>query len=123
MFRSIIVGTDGSDSAARAVDRAVALGSASGAPVTIASAGPADRAQAVVDAEAGRHADSGVDIRTEVLPGEPAAALIDRAEKGGFDLMVVGNKGMTGASRFLLGSVPNKISHHIPIALLIVRTT
>ena len=39
------------------------------------------------------------------------------------DLIVVGNKGMTGASRFFLGSVPNKVSHHINRSLLIVRTT
>jgi len=123
MFRSIIVGTDGSETAALAVDRAVELGVASGAKVTIASAGSPARAKQVVEAEAGRHTEAGVEIRTEVLDGDPVSALLDRAETGDFDLMVVGNKGMTGASRFLLGSVPNKISHHVPIALLIVRTT
>ena len=49
--------------------------------------------------------------------------LVDETEQGGYDLLVVGNKGMTGASRFFLGSVPNKVSHHAPTALLIVRTT
>ena len=39
------------------------------------------------------------------------------------DLVVVGNKGMTGARRFLLGSVPNNISHHAPCSVLIVKTT
>ncbi len=39
------------------------------------------------------------------------------------DLVVVGNKGMTGAKRFLLGSVPNKVSHHAPCGVYIVRTT
>ena len=123
MFRSIIVGTDGSTTASLAVDRAIEIGAASAATVTIASAGEGERARRVVDAEAARHAGSGVEIRTEALPGDAVSALLDRAENGNFDLMVVGNKGMTGASRFLLGSVPNKISHHIPIALLIVRTT
>jgi nucleotide-binding universal stress UspA family protein len=123
VFRSIIVGTDGSETAALAVDRAVEVGAASGAKVTIASAGSADRAKQVVEAAAARHTDAGIEIRTEVLSGDPVSALLDRAEAGDFDLMVVGNKGMTGTSRFLLGSVPNKISHHIPIALLIVRTT
>jgi len=123
MFRSIIVGTDGSKTAALAVDRAVEMGAASGAKITIASAGPPAKAKQVVEAAAARHADAGVEIHTEVLSGDAVSALLDRAETGDFDLMVVGNKGMTGASRFLLGSVPNKISHHIPIALLIVRTT
>jgi nucleotide-binding universal stress UspA family protein len=45
------------------------------------------------------------------------------AEETGADLIVVGNKGMTGAERFLLGSVPNKVSHHAPCSVLIVRTT
>ena len=38
-------------------------------------------------------------------------------------MIVVGNKGMTGARRFLLGSVPNKISHHAPCSVYIARTT
>jgi nucleotide-binding universal stress UspA family protein len=45
------------------------------------------------------------------------------AEERGSDLIVVGNKGMTGAKRFLLGSVPNKVSHHAPCSVLIIRTT
>ena len=45
------------------------------------------------------------------------------AEEQRSDLIVVGNKGMTGAKRFLLGSVPNKVSHHAPCSVLIVRTT
>jgi len=39
------------------------------------------------------------------------------------DLIIVGNKGMTGAKRFLLGSVPDKVSHHAPCSVLIIRTT
>jgi nucleotide-binding universal stress UspA family protein len=77
----------------------------------------------VVDAEADRHKDSGVEITPHVEGGDPATVLVDTAEAGGFDLLVVGNKGMTGATRFFLGSVPNKVSHHAPVALLIVRTT
>ena len=45
------------------------------------------------------------------------------AEEEGADLIVVGNKGMTGAKRFLLGSVPNKVSHHAPCSVMIIRTT
>ena len=47
----------------------------------------------------------------------------DRIRENGADLVVVGNKGMTGAKRFLLGSVPNKVSHHAPCGVYIVRTT
>jgi nucleotide-binding universal stress UspA family protein len=55
--------------------------------------------------------------------GDAADAILDVAEEQAADLIVVGNKGMTGAKRFLLGSVPNKVSHHAPCSVLIVRTT
>lgn len=46
------------------------------------------------------------------------------ATDGGFDVLVVGNKGMTGLTRFFhLGSVPNKLSHHLPCTMLIVKTS
>ena len=124
MYERILVGTDGSQTATRAVDRAVEVASATGATLTILSAGRRDKAQAVVEAEQTRLADAGVQLEAKVIEGDAASALVDEAENGGFDLLVVGNKGMTGASRFFtLGSVPNKVSHHAPCALLIVRTT
>ncbi len=55
--------------------------------------------------------------------GDPADAILNVAEEANADLIVVGNKGMTGARRFLLGSVPNKVSHHAPCSVIIVRTT
>jgi nucleotide-binding universal stress UspA family protein len=66
---------------------------------------------------------AGVTVRTFARQGEPADAILDVAEEEGADLIVVGNKGMTGAKRFLLGSVPNKVSHHAPCSVLIIRTT
>jgi nucleotide-binding universal stress UspA family protein len=123
VYERILVGTDGSETAAIAVDRAVEVAAASKSKLTIMSVGKSDRAQAVVDKEKGRHASAGVDIETLVVSGDPSSAIVEEAEKGRYDLVVVGNKGMTGASRFFLGSVPNKVSHHIPTALLIVRTT
>ena len=58
-------------------------------------------------------------MRTFARQGEPADAILDVAEEENADLIVVGNKGMTGAKRFLLGSVPNKVSHHAPCSVLI----
>ena len=63
------------------------------------------------------------DVALFARQGDPADAILDVAEEQGADLIVVGNKGMTGAKRFLLGSVPNKVSHHAPCSVLIVRTT
>jgi nucleotide-binding universal stress UspA family protein len=55
--------------------------------------------------------------------GEPAEALITVAEERGGDLIVVGSRGMSSPSRFLLGNVPNKVSHHAPCDVIIVHTT
>jgi nucleotide-binding universal stress UspA family protein len=123
MYTNILVGTDGSETASIAVDRAVDVAKSTGARVTVFSVGRLERAAKVVDAEVARLAGSGVDIRTKTSEGDAASGLVQEAEDGGYDLLVVGNKGMTGASRFFLGSVPNKVSHHVPCALLIVRTT
>ena len=54
--------------------------------------------------------------------GDPADALIAIAESCEADLVVVGNRGMTGIKRFVLGSVANKLSRHCPCNLLIVST-
>lgn len=124
VYTRILVGTDGSETAAKAVARAVEVARTTGAKLTIMSAGREARSREVVDAAASAHSESGVDIDTAVVDKDPVSALIDTAEDGGYDLVVVGNKGMTGVSRFFkVGTVPNKLSHHLPTSLLIVRTT
>ena len=148
MIRSIVVGTDGSDTARKAVQEAADLAVQVGAAMDIVSAyapvsnqrlkdearqAPEDvqwmvTAREDVDAklrEAKELAeDAGVkEINVHPREGDPADAILDVAEEHGSDLIVVGNKGMTGAKRFLLGSVPNKVSHHAPCSVLIVRTT
>ena len=67
--------------------------------------------------------EAGINVETYSRQGDPADAILDVAEEQHADLIIVGNKGMTGAKRFLLGSVPNKISHHAPCSVLIIRTT
>jgi nucleotide-binding universal stress UspA family protein len=124
VYTSVLVGTDGSATAALAVDRAAEVAAAMGARLTIASVGPDARAASTVAAEAERIAGVGVaTVETVTRTGDAATGLLELAESGDYDLLVVGNKGMTGATRFLFGSVPNKVSHHASVALLIVRTT
>jgi nucleotide-binding universal stress UspA family protein len=147
MFASIVVGTDGSQTAQEAVRQAVALAGELGSRLEIVSAYepvssarlreeaqhvPADLQWIVnpredVDAtlqEASETAEAaGVQSAIYARQGDPADAILDVAEERGADLIVIGNKGMTGAKRFLLGSVPNKISHHAPCSVLIIRTT
>jgi nucleotide-binding universal stress UspA family protein len=148
MFRAIVVGTDGSDTAQTAVDEAVGLASSIGAELHIVSAYEpvaADRLRVERDqipddlqwmvnpredvdetlrlaAEGAREGGVG-QVAVHARQGDPADAILDVAEEQGADLVVVGNKGMTGAKRFLLGSVPNKVSHHAPCSVLIIRTT
>jgi nucleotide-binding universal stress UspA family protein len=125
MFGSIVVGTDGSDAANEAVRQAVELAQAVGAELLVVSAFATTTddvapllAAAVATAQA-----AGVPVQTFPRPGDPADAILDVAEERDADLIVVGNKGTSGAKRFLLGSVPNRVSHHAPCSVLIIRTS
>ena len=123
-FSKILVGTDGSATAAKAVDRAVQVANTASASLTIFSAARSDKGGPVVEAEKARHSKAGIDIDTAVVDTDPVSGLIEQAANGGYDLLVMGNKGMTGVTRFFrLGSVPNKVTHHLPCSLLIVKTT
>ena len=121
MYGRIVVGSDGSGTAAKAVDRAVEVAAATGSTVTVVSVGRSEKALATARAEAERHASSGVSIEARAASGDPASALLEVAEEEGAGLLVVGNRGMSGAGR-LLGSVPNKVSHQARCNLLIVHT-
>lgn len=137
MFEKIMVGTDGSDSATRAVARAVEIARLDGAELIVVHAHPdpnigyaladdaspeIDRAQTIVRDIENKHA-ADIAVRTIVREGEAAGVLLDVAEEEKVDLIVVGNKGMTGTRRFLQGSVPNRVSHHATCDVLIVHTT
>jgi nucleotide-binding universal stress UspA family protein len=147
MFGAIVVGTDGSETAKEAVRQAVELAAAVGAKLEIVSAyepvstnrlreegrsvpndvewmvNPREDVDATLEDAATSARDAGVPVAVFARQGDPADAILDVAEETNADLIVVGNKGMTGAKRFLLGSVPNKISHHAPCSVLIIRTT
>ena len=147
MFTSIVVGTDGSETAKQAVGQAAHLAKSIGAAIHLVSAyepvsgqrlreesreAPGDLqwkvneredVDATLEDAAGAIRDQGVEVEVYARQGDPADAILDVAEERGADLIIVGNKGMTGAKRFLLGSVPNKVSHHAPCSVLIIRTT
>ncbi|HZN12878.1 MAG TPA: universal stress protein [Acidimicrobiales bacterium] len=145
-YRNVVVGTDGSATAELAVRHAAHLAKAFGARLTIVTAyapvpaSPVDVTDVpeellwrITDsAAADERAESaqqiakemGVkDVRRRTSSGDPAAAIIEVAEDTGGDLIVVGSKGMASPSRFVLGSVPNKVSHHTPCDVMIVHTT
>ncbi|SEH10570.1 universal stress protein [Thermoleophilum album] len=147
MFKTMVVGTDGSATAREAVRQAAELAAALGASVHVVSAyepipesrlrierqqapediewaiNPREEVNAVLDDAAALIKQKGAEVFLHPREGDAADAILDVAEEVGADLIVVGNKGMTGAKRFLLGSVPNKVSHHAPCSVLIIRTT
>ena len=144
MYTTIVVGTDGSDTAAVAWRHAIGLATLSGATLHIvnayqpvntvgmALAGVAADVSAI-DTELEAHAHDvcapvaaaaereGEPCEVHQIPGDPSDSLITIAEHVHADLLVVGNRGMSGVRR-VLGSVPNKISHHAPCSVLIVDT-
>jgi nucleotide-binding universal stress UspA family protein len=150
MYQQIVVGTDGSAGAGIAVEHAMELARLSGATLHVVSAhrittpyqlaaasevGMAaaavgesneashDDAQRVCDNVVERARGLGVTAESHCVPGDAADALLTVAKDTGCDLLVVGNRGMTGVRRFVLGSVPNKLSHNSPSSLLIVDTS
>jgi nucleotide-binding universal stress UspA family protein len=153
LFRSILVGTDGSPTAATAVHHAIGLAQDADAKLVIVAAyqaaqpqrtaadrsagdsliapediqftmDPEEYAQAVLDTCAEDAKAAGVsEIATFARLGGAADALLDVAAEQECDLIVVGNKGMTGARRLLVSSVPNNVSHGAACSVLIVRTT
>jgi nucleotide-binding universal stress UspA family protein len=122
MYKKILIATDGSPTAGRAAAVGVDLARSIGAAAVLLHVGEPKTGEPVV-AEAAKKLGNGVAISTVTVSGDPADMICDVAEKEGVDLIVVGNKGMTGAKRFLLGSVPNQVSHHAPCNVLIVKTT
>jgi len=63
----------------------------------------------------------GIEVDTIVLEGDPASAILDEAEKGDYDLVIMKTHTMKKRKRFMLGSVTNKVVHHINIPILIIR--
>jgi nucleotide-binding universal stress UspA family protein len=148
MFRSIVVGTDGSATATEAVRRAGALADAFTADLHVvsayrppavvlaATAEPAlvssvslvdwevaarDDACALLDRVAADLIGVGMSVTTHAVAAHPATAILSVAEAVGAELVVVGNRGMRGARR-LLGSIPNNVAHHAGCDVLVVDT-
>lgn len=139
MGDSIVVGTDGSETAKRAVAEAARLAHALGGEVHIVSAyeplrgvrvaGAVEdlqpRPDAIVESTLAQAAAAvriaKVEVKTHAVRGDPADALVTVAAEVDANLIVVGNQGMHGAKR-VLGSVPNTVSHKARCNVLIVST-
>lgn len=144
-YSRVLVGTDGSETSYKAVDRAAAIARESGAQLLIVTAyrplsqREQQEAAQQLGAEAykvtGSHpaedvlreacvrVGDGVDIDTLALEGDPVDVLVKAAQDRKVDLMVVGNRGLNSLTGRLLGSVPSVVTHRAQCDVLIVATT
>ena len=146
-YATVLVGTDGSESSFRAVDRAAVVARDCGATLLLLTAYRPMNAREVQDAKqalgddaykvsgstpaedvlrdaADRARGLGVDtIEQLAVEGDPVDALIQTVEARSVDLLVVGNRGLNSLAGRLLGSVPANITHKAPCDVLIVHTT
>ena len=145
-YGTVVVGTDGSATAQRAVAQASQLAADHGARLVVVTAyepqGDAlvesahapkdlewmltDRSQAEELARRGRAiaSDAGVKrVSVQASAGSPADVLLEAAADHGADCIVVGSVGLTSAARFVLGSVASSVAHHAPCDVLVVNTT
>jgi nucleotide-binding universal stress UspA family protein len=144
MFKSIVVGTNGTETADKAVSRAVELAKLTGAALHVVSAyepapahvggsrppteaaewaiSPHFKVDAVLDHATDIARADGIDVEVHGPKGDAASAILSAAEEYDADLIVLGSKGMQGARR-VLGSVPNTVSHRASCDVLIVQTT
>ncbi|HXF71477.1 MAG TPA: universal stress protein [Actinomycetota bacterium] len=126
-YRTIVVGTDGSPTAALAVGAAARLARRCRARLVAISAvraeGFSERAAREALAGAAEEARAArIEVAAELDRSSPAEALLDAALRHEADAIVVGNRGMGGAPRFRLGTVPDRVAHEAPCDLLIVDT-
>jgi nucleotide-binding universal stress UspA family protein len=144
MIQTVAVGTDGSDTASKAVEFALDIAEKFGAKVVVASSyrpvgedrirrdqrdapddiqwtiNPTQDVDSALRSVEDKARDRGLEVASEARQGDPADVLCEIAEEHGADLLVVGNKGM---QRRVLGSVPNSVSHKAPCSVVIVKTT
>ncbi len=144
MGDSIVVGTDGSETAKQAVSEAVRLAKALSAPVHVVSAYqpqharvsgapegaakvwqplPHDEVERILSEAVAGVRLAGIEATSHAIRKDPADALLHVADEVGASMIVVGSKGMHGARRLALGNVPNKVSHHARCNVLIVATS
>jgi len=147
-YQTIVVGTDGSDSSLRAVDRAGAIAADYGAKLIVATAhppAPEERGRYAVppgsthgqdyrtvgdapiyailrDARERAHKAGAKNVEEKSIVGAPISALVHLAEEVHADLLVVGNVGLSSVAGRLLGAVPSEVSRRAKTDVLIVHT-
>jgi nucleotide-binding universal stress UspA family protein len=144
MLSTIAVGTDGTDTAAQAVDFAIDMAKRYDARLVAISAyrpvsesrlkseqkdapeeiqwsiNPTEDVDAILKDVEEKAQEAGLKTTTVAGHGEPADVLVQHAEEQDADVLIIGNKGM---QRRILGSVPNSVAHKAPCTVVVVKTT
>jgi nucleotide-binding universal stress UspA family protein/nitrite reductase/ring-hydroxylating ferredoxin subunit len=121
LYRRVLIATDGSATADRAARKGFDLAASIGAPVTMVFVGHPATGKLITDdtvAVYGAEVDCDIVLRR----GDPAIEILAVAREVGADLVVIGNKGMTGAKRFFLNQVPEKVVDLTDRDVLVART-
>ena len=119
-YARVLIATDGSLTAHQAAGRGYNLARALGAQVALVYVGDEMIGDIVLRDTASRL--GGEDIERLVAKGNPAVQITRLAAATGQELIVVGNKGMTGSRRYIQRSVPNRVAHEAPVDVLISKT-
>jgi nucleotide-binding universal stress UspA family protein len=145
-YQNVVVGTDGSETAGRAVAHAAALAAQHSARLIVVTAyephgdelvdtsgAPEELKWMLTDREqaeelARKAKDVAIDAgathsTVQAVAGSPADVLLETAVDFGADCIVVGSVGLANAAHFVLGSVASSVAHHAPCDVLIVHTT
>jgi|SRR5436190_23167675 len=139
MISTVAVGTDGSATAAKAVEVGVEIARRFDAKLVLLSAyrdsakrtsgsdveqqwstNPAARIREVLARTERGITGEGIECSTLAGEGDPGEMLVKLAEECSADVLIIGNKGM---GRRMLGSVPNTVSHKAPCSVFVVKTT
>lgn len=138
VFRSILVGYDGSAQAEKAAAVALSIAEAMDSHVLLfAVARPPEPAtsvelHAVLD-DAKEHyqqgfnqivakaKEKGISIETEIAVGHPAEQIIHRAETGKIDLVVLGRRGTSLFEKWILGSVSERVLRYAHCPVMVIR--
>ncbi len=121
-YRRVLIASDGSPTADRAARKGYALAKRLEASVTLCFVGHPKTGELVLQDTASTIGEGAATSQLLIRGGDPGDEIIGAAAEQALDLIVVGNRGMTGAKALLLGSVPKKVSEYAPCDVLIART-
>ena len=133
----VLVAYDGSEPAGHALTRAAQIAQRGDAEVTVISVVPLQAsgprsAGPVISGDVEEHGreldealaklkEAGVEAAKLEAVGHPAESIVDEAERGKFDLIIVGHRGRHGVQRFLMGSTATRVVTHAHCDVLVVR--